>query len=304
MGFRKPFVIWGSLGVLLLSCLIGLGVFWFRPPVILVTDTAFERLYGLKRGWKSRLETSLYLFRRVKTTAIAENAGSDLIVFAVRETAENPYCVLFPYRYAQGAERYSRRFPSVPVGIFGGRKEDVPGFQGAPAAFPRVFWTDTPTDFYRAGRCAAVLSPEGEVLFLESPSVSAEDRDAFTAGLKDGNHGGARYISGASDPFPQEGVSAVVISGPAPYFFEQDVKAPVILFSWVDPAISPRNTVVVFDDSPWSLAAEGVRRLFREDVADSLPSKALVFQERIRERGLVRELRRAIALYPEKKIKY
>jgi hypothetical protein len=291
---RKPLILWGAGGALLLSALIGLGVFLLRPPVVLVTDLSFERLYGRSRG--SRLETSLALFRRVKTAVIAENAGSDLIAFAAAEAAENPYGVLFPYRYVHGAERYSRRFPSTPVAVFGGRRRD-----DSPE-IPGVLWTDTLTDFYRAGLCAAVLSREGEVLFFEDPSVSAADRAAFAAGLKEGGYGGGlRYVPAGSDLFPREGLACAVISGPASDFFELDLKIPVILFSWADPAITSREVLVIFDDSPWALAAEGVRSLSRGGVSGSPASKVLILRRRIRERGILRELRRRVVVhYPEK----
>ncbi|MDR1373755.1 MAG: hypothetical protein LBJ24_02150 [Treponema sp.] len=259
------------------------AAFCIRPPVLLVTDAAFEDLYGRGRSRAKRLELSFKLFRRITTVEIDGDAGADLAAFAAAEAQASPYCVLFPYRYYQGARRYARLFPRVPVAVLGGRGHDDAGIPG-------FIPTDTEADFYRAGICAAVLAPEGTVLVLGEPPP--REREAFLAGLRAGGYGEMpRYAAGSGDGSLR--ADCMVIAGPGSFLFAQFSRAPVILFSWIDPGLVPRECRVLFDDSPWALAAEAAAMAVRGDFGP-LPSKALVLQGRVAEKGVLQSLKAAV----------
>jgi hypothetical protein len=276
-------------------------VFYFRPPVLLVTDLVFDRLYGDLRGRKMQAETSLRLFRRVKTVQVAENAGSDVVIFAVESAAKKPYCVLFPYRYQGEAERYVREHPEVPATVLLGRFRNI----GDETSFG--ISTDTEGDFYRIGRLAAVIArtrnmaPEGEpetpgrVLFFRDDMVSPEDWEAFKRGLKEEEHPWDPLdVWGSMDYTVPESVSCTVLTGLAEFFLEKNLDIPVILFSWADPALTPSRVKVVFDDSPWTQAAAAVKILAGEREPGNIPSRALVLSKRIPDQGLLRNIKEAI----------
>jgi hypothetical protein len=75
---------------------------------------------------------------------------------------------------------------------------------------------------------------------------------------------------------------------------------PAILFSWLDPALTPADVVVIFDDSPWALAAPAAR-MAAEGVAEGLiPSKPLIISRRIADNSVARMLRRSAGRLPER----
>jgi hypothetical protein len=204
------------------------GVFFFRAPVLLVTDAPFDALYGPKRALVKRVEVSLRLFRRVVPVLVPDSSGPDIVAFTVGEAAQSPHCVLFPYRYHAGAARYVDEAPDVPVFVLGGGEgqetdaEDVVFIQ-----------TDMRTDFYRAGLCAALLAREsaGEEIVVYG-QVAAEWQEAFLAGLQeDGVERAVKYLSVTDDYSDIQNVACVVMNGQATAFLEQNRDIPVILFS-------------------------------------------------------------------------
>jgi hypothetical protein len=293
MGFpgRKKVLI-GVCIVFLLVCLGLAGLFFFRPPVVLVTDLAFEGLYGQWRTWEKRIETSVRLFRPVVMARVAENIGSDVVVFAVEEAAAAPYAVLFPYRYYEGARRYAGQYPEVPVVLLGN------GIGKSPAAEASLFIrTDRRTDFYRAGRCAAVFALDGggQVLFFQDDLVSLEDREAFLLGLQEqGYDQRPIYISINSEYAALSDISCVVMTGPAAAFLEQNEKIPIILFSWVDPAITSAEIKLIFDDSPWALAVRVVEMVSRGQEPGPIPSDIVVLERRIASEGVLQNLKKVV----------
>jgi hypothetical protein len=264
------------------ALLVLAAVFFIRSPVLLITDAPFENLYGRSRSRAKRLELSLRFFRRVKTVEITGD-GADLAAFAAEAAFPSPYCVLFPYRYYQGARRYARRFPHVPVAVLGGSVRDGAGIPG-------FIPTDTAADFYRAGLCAAVLAREGTVLVLGDP-VPAE-REAFLEGLKVRDYGGMLQYAGGVDEISLR-ADCIIIAGPGSFPFVQYSRAPLILFSWADPELTPRECQVIFDDSPWALAADAVRMAVRGDFGP-LPSEALVLKGRVMKEGVLQNLKKAV----------
>ncbi|MDR3166996.1 MAG: hypothetical protein LBT93_03545 [Treponema sp.] len=264
--YRSPKVL--IFGGILLIFTLGAAFFYFRPPVLLVSDGAFDTLYGNRRARGKRIELSLRFFRRAKTISVAENIGPDMLVFAIEEAARTPYCVLFPYWYEEAAGWYASRFPQVPVLLFGGRARE--GMEPEGVLF---IPTDGTTDLYRAGRYAAFFAKNGgRVLLFQENSISAEEQSAFKDGLQtQGFEGEILFINPGSETSP-ENVSCVVIIGSAPAFLERNLNIPIILFSWIDPNFTSRGVKVIFDDSPWAMASRAITIISRGEEANSLPS--------------------------------
>jgi hypothetical protein len=238
--------------IVLAAGLLGAGVFFLRAPVLLVTDAPFDALYGPTRALVKRVEVSLRLFRRVMPVLAPDGAGADVVAFTVGEAARAPYCVLFPYRYHEGAARYVDETPGVPVFVLGGG-------QKAEAEDVVFIQTDTRADFYRAGLCAAILAGEGAEVVVYG-QVATEWREAFLAGLReDGVERVVKYLSVTDDYSDIQNVACVVMNGQATAFLEQNRDIPVILFSWLDPALTSYAIKVVFDDSPWALLTRVAR---------------------------------------------
>ncbi|GHT79568.1 hypothetical protein FACS1894130_08660 [Spirochaetia bacterium] len=306
--------------VLLLAAAL---VFISRSPVLVVSDSAFDGMYGGLRLRVKRVETSVRLWRQVKTVRIAEDAGEDVAIFAIGAAATKPFCVLFPYRYYNEAKRYAGEFPAVPVGVLQGRLRDLSG--PPPNLF--FFGTDSTLDFYRAGQCAAIFaqsmigageslaeSPDaagvsaqtasepGEILFFQDDLVSEEDREAFSLGLAEKGYGRTPVYQNAGASFtPRPDTACVVIRGAAQSFFEQSLDIPVLLFSWIDPALTPDRIKLVFDDSPWALAVPVVKMIEGdinniEDIGDIkiIPSEIQILSRRISEKERRENIKRAV----------
>jgi hypothetical protein len=273
------------------------GFFLIRPPVLIVTDASFNTLYGPMRARFSGIESSFTLGRRVIPVPVSESASPDVIVLAVRAAAPSPHAVLFPYRYYEAGRQYKKDFPEVPVLILGNKEGEVPAGEGLVPVYP-----DRETDFYRAGLCAAFLAREGkngDVLVFNDGTMSAGEREAFLEGLRvQGFIRNPVYVGLNSDYQNYQGVSCAVLTGPATRFFAENRGAPVLLFSWLDPALTPLEVTVVFDDSPWALAAAAVKAAEEgEEGRGGVPSRSLIPQGRTGKdtrrilAGLVREER-------------
>jgi hypothetical protein len=271
--------------LILLSC----SVFLFRAPVLLVTDAPFDALYGGTRALLKRVEASLRLFRRVRLVRVSVDAGSDIVAFTVEMAARSPYLVLFPYRYLEGARRYMEVFPETPVFVLRGRMQE------ADTESPRFISTDSTTDFYRAGQCAALIASitqqtAGEVLLFQEEPIPVEWSAAFLAGLREkGFEREPKYLNITEDYSDTQNVACVVMSGQAVTFLEQNLNIPVILFSWVDPALTSQAVTVIFDDSPWALLIRVARMMGKEGT--SLPSEMVFPAERMADKNLLKQIR-------------
>ncbi|GHU85117.1 hypothetical protein FACS189473_3740 [Spirochaetia bacterium] len=317
-------------GIPLLAAVL---VFMGRSPVLVVSDLAFDGIYGEVRIKIKQAEASLRLWRPVRRVRIAEDAGEDVAVFAVRSAAEKPFCVLFPYRYHNEAKRYSGEFPESSVAVLQGRFRDLSDSGGAANLF--FFGTDSALDFYRAGQCAAIFarpvppekvspeagksgdsgeasaeSPEAEVqepgtiFLLQDDLVSDGDREAFSRGLAENGYDRTPVYQNAGTAFTtRPNTACAVISGAAQNFFEQSLDIPVLLFSWIDPALTPARIKLVFDDSPWALAVPAVKTIGRQravsDINDSgniksIPSEIQLLSRRISRKERLGDIKRAI----------
>jgi hypothetical protein len=286
MKLRKQNVFFLIIAIfILLLC----GVFLLRAPVLLVTDAPFDALYGRTRALLKRAETSLRLFRRVRPVSISIDTSSDIVAFTVEAAAQSPYLVLFPYRYLEGARRYAEAFPETPVFVLGGRSREV---DTGPLDFVS---TDSVTDFYRAGLCAALIALDvqqvaGEILLFQGDPIPVEWSAAFLAGLREkGFEREPKYLSVTEDYSDTQNVVCVVMSGQATTFLEQNLNIPVILFSWVDPVLTSQAVTVIFDDSPWALLIRVARMMGKEGT--SLPSEMVFPAERMADRKMLQQMR-------------
>ena len=239
--------------IFVLFCAAAL-VFFSSPPVLIVGDPSFERLYGQARLNSMRIELSLRLFRRVMPVTVAETAGVDLMAIAVDETSRAPGQVIFPYRYLEAGLYYREKHPDVPVFVAGGPK---------PRGEARVIFLqpDTESDLYRAGLIAALLAGDKRIIFFSENKPPDPAWEALKEGIEAGNHGGLPiFVNTASDYSSYSDTGCVILAGPALKFLERNLEIPVILFSWLDPDMTSKSVKVVFDDSTWALAAEAVKK--------------------------------------------
>jgi hypothetical protein len=271
-------------------------VFFNRRPILMVSDIMFNMVYGTKRLSIKNLEIQARLFRPVKQVIIGENTGADLVSLAVQATAKAPYCVIFPYRYNEGAVYYAKEMPGIPVAVFGDADQKAP--DGV------IFiTTDVDTDLYRAGRCAAILAlhtadttniieEKNGITVLQKRTLTEKQRQNFLQGMKDEDFTGIpNYLAINTTPYEEnEKNAAVVMLGNKNNFLEQNETVPVILFSWMDPDSTSSWVKVIFDDSPWSLAIPATK-LIRKGEGGALPSRLYLPDGHIESRELHRRLK-------------
>jgi len=269
-------------------------VFFTRPPVLIVTDVSFVSLYGADRIRLERVCSSLALFRPVKPVVIADDTGDDIALFAIGEASSLPFCVLFPVRFAGIAGFYKERFPQIPVAILEGRGTGG-NFSTGGDFF--LFATDMESDFYRAGLCAAILDGDKNgriVVFLEDP-IQSGGREAFLRGMRgQGKVAEALFFASISELSGFSGLSCVVLAGSGAEFPERNQEIPVILFSWLNPAFVPLNTVLVFDDSPWAQAVPAVRMVASGIKNGRIPSKTLILSAKAADKYMPQKLKKAV----------
>jgi hypothetical protein len=229
------------------------GVFFNRLPVLIVTDSSFMAVYGSRRLSEIESRLSRKLFRRLIPVYVDENAGPDIVSFAVEDTFKNPFAVFFPHRYMGGAGYYKESHPDIPVYVVSGRNQSSTAKEAV--YFVR---TDVKTDLYRAGLCAALLAGEESVILISNVTVPDENREAFSEGLLAQGYTGTPVYRNSSYNFSSGGdIGCAVIMGQAGEFFVKRPTTPVILLSWADPGIVTRSVKVIFDDSLYALAYKG-----------------------------------------------
>jgi hypothetical protein len=277
--------------VLLLSIIIALLVFFGfalrafsdRPPLLIVTDISFSQLYGPERLEQQTRRISLSFFRQVIQVLVDESAGPELVAIAAEEAFDEPWAVIFPYRYLEGARRYKEAMPETPVFVIGGSTRSTE------EAFSSVF-TDTRTDLYRAGLAAALFTGEKIPLFFSDGILSEELREVFRQGLADnGCLQEPTFLYAASNYSSWAEIGCVVVAGPASRFAEQNLDIPIILFSWIDPSLTPGTVKIVFDDSHLTLAVEALRAMPAAEIL--LPSSPSIFRDRVGEKGIYSKLK-------------
>ena len=244
----------------------------FRSPVLIVTDASFNLLYGPSRIKLKCYKTSVEFFRRVIPVLVDESAGPSLVALAAEGASKTPWAVIFPYRYLEGAAFYKENHADIPVFVMAGRSPKPRGESDL------VFvCTDFVQDLYRAGLCAALLAGDKRVVFLNDENFKNEHFRAFREGLRfQGFLDDPYFISAYQEYSSNSDVGCAVIAGPAVKFLEEDRQIPLILFSWLDPVQLPRTVKLVFDDSPWAMAATVLKLMPLPEAELFLPSEPVI----------------------------
>ena len=268
-------------GIPLLAAGIVLAVFFSRAPIVVITDESFDLAYGAGRIRSARRNTARTFFRPVINLNLISGLEAEVAVFAINAAAPQPYCVFFPWSYYRESRNYLENRPEVPVGVFMGRMD-----MDTPSDGPVIFRTDIQNDIYLAGRAAALLAGSGQVLFMVDDNTSQDLQARFEAALRDGGHSGEVHYT-ASDQVPDGGgayTAAVILRPPGL------LATPGVLFSWVDPARTPDNIKVIFDDSPWAQIRTAVPLLSGGAADKTIPSEIRIFRRRLTLKGLKKQL--------------
>jgi hypothetical protein len=260
---RKFLTIAASLA---LAAIIPLLVFHTRSPVLIVTEQSFIDLYGEARIRGEALRSSLALFRPVKTVAVTNDAGDDIVRFAIDDVSSRPFCVLFPLRFARAARLYRGQYPGIPVVLLEGRFPDNEN----PSAFAIdgdisdyfIYKTDIDADFYRTALAAAALDKgkNGKIVVFLEPGLRRQAREAFLQALNDIESPlEPLFFTSFSQFSEMPDISCVVMAGIGSEYLDEKSGVPVIFFTWIDPSFLPADVVLVVNDSPWAQAVQAVK---------------------------------------------
>jgi len=266
--------------VVAIVMLVLVGAYFLRAPVLVVTDPSFNRLYGRERQRDRVLQTSLKLYRRLIVVPVSEQAGSDTIVIAVEHAARVPFAVLFPYRYVDAASLYKDNYPNAQVLLMMGRTQPPPLRAGI-----TVVRTNVPVDLYRAGLAAAFLAAQnetemGRLLFFDDENTPALHRQIFLDALSRRGFTQEVIFRNPQEQGAHYDIVSAVLTSAGYSFMERESVTPIVLFSWINPAITPSIVKVIFDDSPLAVAAEALRASSRLDEV-FVPSRSKVMFSRL-----------------------
>jgi hypothetical protein len=307
---RLPAVILAIVGaVLAVPCIL----FYTRPPVLIVTDAPFVEMYGKSHLRRQRVSAERTLFRPVKPVIIADGAGPDIVAIAITTLSAQPYCVLFPRSQAASAWYFHEELPEIPAVVLRGLVQ-APQIRSTDGILC-MYGTDRQTDLYRAGLCAGIL---GDMYHKKAPQTENQEgsssktfvlwqdrlvqeagRELFSQGVREIDAESAvTFVNNVAALPDMGGISCVVLTGAGGEFLERNPRMPVILFSWVDPVITAREVMVLFDDSVWALAVPAVRMAREGQAEGSIPSKPLVFPGKIDDNRVVRALQNSVKKTP------
>jgi len=287
-------------------------IFNIRAPVLIVSEQSFIELYGKKRLQKESFNTSVALFRAVKTVLVADDAGDDVIPFAVAEVSVKPYCVLFPLRFARSAQLYRELNPKIPVVVLEGRypQNENPSERllGANKSEFFIFKTDINDDFYRLGLVISYIKPviapknddsaqetkkNGTIAVFLSQNLS-QIKDIFLKGLYDsGVLQETRFFSSFSQYLDMSDLSYVVLVGLGNEYLEKKTGVPVVSFTWIDPFLLPADIVMVVNDSPWAQAEQAVGMVKAGEKTGLIKSKFLILDGKKFDKGIFALLKKS-----------
>jgi hypothetical protein len=271
-----------------------------RRPVVLVGDRYFTELYGRKREQAKIMELSVLLLRRVRPFLIDDAGANTEIAEAMLRQFKNPYCVVFPYRYASVANVYAQNTP-WPVFVLEERNLNRP-VTGKACYIP----TDWTADFFRAGFFSARLARAGSlaetagdagesappaesektILLLSQENLLDAAKQAFEAGLKAGGWNGQNLVASSASQLSLHTISSAVLVSSASSFIQNSTGNPCVVFSAVSKQYMPHFVKVALDDSPLALLAGtvrqtgAVRRGKAGDIANDRTGKAVPAQAR------------------------
>ncbi|MCL2277308.1 MAG: hypothetical protein FWC21_05360 [Treponema sp.] len=291
---KKTIIKWTILLTLALAVIVPVIVFNVRSPVLIVTESSFLTLYGERRINRTVFLSSLSLYRPVKIVEIANNAGADIVHYAVAEISQNPYCVIFPRRFSQSARIYQEYYPQTKIIILEGKyPRDTVNEEGFYS-----YYSDIESDFFRAGYAAAAFTESKSVniaVFFEPNQYliyGSMAEEAFLKGLDDlGSMAETYFFTSFSDLPEYLEISCLIIAGAGWEFFENgSAGVPVILFSWLDPYMVPSDIVLVIDDSPFAQLLDAVKLSAAGFWGGSVKSRFSVINTGIIGSGILRDI--------------
>jgi len=217
--------------------------------------------------------------------------------------------VLFPRYQAPAAQRYHQDFPKVPVVLLG---EAVPASRlPSSDGLLYVYETDRNTDMYRAGLCAGILAnlsrrpadespaPRRTFVLWQNPGVTDVQRNLFSLGARERHpDAGVVFVRNVGEMPGGEGLSCAVLTAAGAEYFESNPKIPIILLSWLEPAMMPQEVAILFDDSPWALVVPAAKMAKNRQNEGKIPSKPLIIPGKVADNGIFRALRRAARRMP------
>jgi len=274
----KPDKKTGIIAIIAAMFVIPLFIFNIRSPVLILTEMSFVEIYGKERLQNESLFVSLALFRPVKLVAVANDAGEDVVPFAITQASIKPYCVLFPLRFAGSARLYKNLGLNIPIVILEGRclEEENPAesILGGENSDYFIFKTDINDDFYRIGLAVPAIKPKivkkqeesaGEdgkkgkvIVFLDNKLDKM--KDVFLRGLYDrGELYETHFFNSFSQYMDLADLHCVVIAGTGAEFLERKAEVPVLMFTWLDPALLPFDVAMTVNDSPLAQVRRAVK---------------------------------------------
>jgi len=221
---------------------------------------------------------SLAMFRPVKIVAVANDAGEDVVPFAVSSAAMKPFCVIFPLRFVKSAVLYRELAPNIPIVVLEGRylEEESPSgnILGAEKSEYFVFKTDVNDDFYRIGLAVTAIkakpsqkhenfiSEEGKkdkvVVFIDRKLNQI--KDVFLRGLYDnGELFETLFYNTYSQHMEMSDISCVVLAGVGADFLDRRAGVPVISYTWINPSLLPFDVAMIVNDSPLAQTLQAVK---------------------------------------------
>ena len=233
-------------------------IYTVRPPLVIVTEPSFNMIYGFSRAHGKQLNLSIKLFRRVIPIQVSDSAGSEIVVEAVYAASRAPFAVIFPGLFSAAAQRYLNEFPHVPVIINEGRFYATGDYWQSSEDDAIIILTDFENDLLRAGIYAGYLAVEGggRVVVFQDRHLTEQEREIFEGALlSQGFYNTAVYVDAGNESAAWQDISCAVVIGPATRFFELNLAIPMVIFSWVNPEITPVSVKIIFDDSVWTAAA-------------------------------------------------
>jgi len=284
--------------IIVLTVIIPPFVFCFRSPVLIVMEKSFIDLYGKKRMDKEAFLSSLALFRPIKKVAVANDAGDDVVPFAVAEVSIKPNCVLFPLRFAKAARLYREMSPNIPVVILEGRylEDENPAENalGAEKSEYFVYKTDISDDFYRIGLAVSAIKPnlgkkeensdlneeiKGKIIvFIEQKLTKM--KDIFLRGLYDrGELLETHFYNSFSQYYDMSELFCVVMAGAGYEFLDKKTGVPVVLYTWLNPSLLPFDAAMVVNDSPFAQARQAVKMVKSGEKTGLIKSEFLVLDK-------------------------
>jgi len=281
---KKNYIKLAIISSLALALFIPVIIFFSRAPVLIVAEQSLLTLYGQARLNRDVNKRSLALFRQVKIVQVVNDAGDDIVQYAVSDISAKPFCVIFSRRFAGSARIYSEQNPGIKIILLEGRYPENANPAGITGF--HVYYTDIESDFFRAGYAAAAFvmgnSPEtGNIaVFIEPEQYSnygSQARNAFLRGVEEAGSGASPYFYTSFQDFPQTlDISCVVLAGAGWTYMDEKTGVPVILFSWLDPLMAPLDVVLIVDDSPFSQFLNAVSMLASGQEKGSIKSNFLV----------------------------